>query len=60
MISSMVSWGSESMARDRLVVPGDWGEDDSTKPGSAKMVCFYSLSARALMAAVRTPTKIRA
>lgn len=35
------------MTRDKLVVPGGLGESDWTKPGSAKIVCFYSLSAQA-------------
>ena len=47
MISSMISWGSESMTREELVVSGYWGESDWANPCGVKIVGFYSLSVRA-------------
>ena len=47
MISSMISWGSESMTREELVVSGYWGKGDWAKPCGVKIADFYSLSTRA-------------
>ena len=41
----IISWGSESMTREELVVSEDWGKGDWAKPCGVKIVGFVCESA---------------